>query len=160
MRKSLYGLRQSPRNWFAKLSTALRLYGFQQSHADHTLFTYRKGQDILSLLVYVDDILVAGNNTVLCSSFKKYLDTCFQLKDMGPLKYFLGIECARSPAGILLCQRKYTLDILKECGLVGCKPVDTPLPQNHRLAYSESPHYSDPAQYRRIIGRLIYLTLS
>lgn len=88
LRKSLYGLRQSPRNWFAKLTSSLRKYGFQQSHADYTPFTYKIGDDVLSVLVYVDDILVAGNNSTLCSSFKRYLDDCFRLKDLGPLKYF------------------------------------------------------------------------
>ena len=92
LRKSLYGLHQSPRNWFAKLTCALREYGFQQSHADHTLFTFCKGGDILSVLVYVDDILVAGNNLTLCRTFKKYLEPCFQLKDLGPIKYFLGLN--------------------------------------------------------------------
>lgn len=79
LRKSLYGLQKSTRNWFAKLSTALRNYGFQQSHADYTLFTYHRGGDILSLLVYVDDIIIAGNNSILCTTFKQYLDNCFQL---------------------------------------------------------------------------------
>lgn len=160
LRKSLYGLKQSPRNWFAKLTTALRQYGFIQSHADHTLFTYRKGNDVLSILVYVDDILVAGNNVTLCTTFKRYLDRCFQLKDLGPLKYFLGIEFARSSKGLTLSQRKYTLDILQETGLLASKPVDTPLPQNHKLASSTSALYKDPARYRRIVGRLIYLTLT
>ncbi|KAL2940785.1 Retrovirus-related Pol polyprotein from transposon TNT 1-94 [Bienertia sinuspersici] len=160
LRKSLYGLRQSPRNWFAKLSSALRSYGFHQSHADHTLFTLRTGDDILSVLVYVDDILVAGNNPTRCASFKRYLDNCFQLKDMGPLKYFLGIECARSTNGMFLSQRKYTLDILRDAGLLGSKPVDTPLPQNHGLAADSGPLYACPEQYRRIVGRLIYLTIT
>lgn len=153
-------LRQSPRNWFAKLTCALRRYGFSRSHADHTLFTYRKGADVLSLLVYVDDILVAGNNAALCTSFKRYLNDCFQLKDLGPLKYFLGIECARSAEGLFLNQRKYALDILHEVGLLAAKPVDTPLPQNHSLGSDADPFYSDPALYRRLVGRLIYLTIT
>lgn len=160
LRKSLYGLRQSPRNWFAKLATALRSYGFYQSHADNTLFTYRKGEDSLSILVYVDDILVAGNNPSLCASFKQYLDKCFQLKDLGPLKYFLGIEFARSPEGLFMCQCKYTLDSLQETGLLGAKPIDTPLQQHHKLGSSTSPLFKDSALYRRIIGRLIYITLT
>ncbi|KAK2973364.1 hypothetical protein RJ640_016786 [Escallonia rubra] len=75
----------SPRNWFAKLSTALRSYGFLQSNADHTLFTYWKGDVFLSVLVYVDDLILAGNNSTACSSFKQYLNDCFKLKDLGPL---------------------------------------------------------------------------
>lgn len=62
LRKSLYGLRQAPRNWFAKLAATLKEYGFQQSRADYSLFTYYSGEVILSVLVYVDDLIIAGNN--------------------------------------------------------------------------------------------------
>lgn len=97
LHKSLYGLRQSPRNWFAKLASALHSYGFLQSHADHTLFTYHKGDIFLSVLVYVDDLILVGNNSEACSSFKKFFNDCFKLKDLGSLKYFLGVEVACSP---------------------------------------------------------------
>lgn len=108
----------------------------------------------------MDDILVAGNISTLCSSFQPYLDQCFQLNDLGPLKYFLAIECARSSDGMFRCQRKYTLDLLTEAGLLASKPVDTPLPQNHRLGSATRPLYSDPSLYHRIVGRLLYLTLT
>ncbi|KAK3000686.1 hypothetical protein RJ639_022139 [Escallonia herrerae] len=150
----------SPHNWFAKLSTALRSYGFLQSHADHTLFTYRKGDIFLSILVYVDDLILAGNNSIACSSFKKYLNDCFKLKDLGPLKYFLGIEAARGPRGLFLSQRKYALDILSESDLSASKPAAFPMEQNHSLALAGSPLLSDPGPYRRLIGRLVYLTIT
>ncbi|KAK3037852.1 hypothetical protein RJ639_031893 [Escallonia herrerae] len=133
----------SPRNWFAKLSTALRSYGFLQSHADHTLFTYRKGDVFLSALMYVDDLILAGNNSTAYSSFKKYLNDCFKLKDLGPLKYFLGIEAARGPRGLFLSQRKYALDILSESGLSASKPAAFPMEQNHGLALAGGPLLSD-----------------
>ncbi|KAK2999074.1 hypothetical protein RJ639_024033 [Escallonia herrerae] len=151
---------ESPRNWFAKLSTALRSYGFLQSHADHTLFTYQKGDVFLSVLVYVDDLILAGNNITACSSFKKYLNDCFKLKDLGPLKYFLGIEAARGPRGLFLSQRKYALDILSESGLSASKPAAFPMEQNHGLALASGPLLSDPGPYRRLIGRLVYLTIT
>ncbi|KAK2999227.1 hypothetical protein RJ639_023968 [Escallonia herrerae] len=150
----------SPRNWFAKLSTALRSYGFLQSHADHTLFTYRKGDVFLSVLVYVDNLILAGNNSTACSSFKKYLNDCFKLKDLGPLKYFLGIEAARGPRGLFLSQRKYALNILSESGLSASKPAAFPMEQNHNLALAGGPLLSDPGPYRRLIGRLVYLTIT
>ncbi|KAK3034855.1 hypothetical protein RJ639_032310 [Escallonia herrerae] len=152
--------KMSPRNWLTKLSTALRSYGFLQSHADHTLFTYRKGDVFLSVLVYVDDLILAGNNSTTCSSFKKYLNDCFKLKDLGPLKYFLGIEAARGPRGLFLSQRKYALDILSESGLSASKPAAFPMEQNHGLALAGGPLLSDPGPYRRLIGRLVYLTIT
>ncbi|KAK3034880.1 hypothetical protein RJ639_033243 [Escallonia herrerae] len=156
----IWGPYRSPRNWFAKLSTALRSYGFLQSHADHTLFTYRKGDVFLSVLVYVDDLILTGNNSTACSSFKQYLNDCFKLKDLRPLKYFLGIEAARGPHGLFLSQHKYALDILSESGLSVSKPTALPMEQNHGLTLAGGPLLSDPGPYRRLIGRLVYLTIT
>jgi len=94
LRKSLYGLRQAPQQWFAKLSSKLEEYGFVSSYADYSLFTYRKGDIFLGLLVYIDDIILPGNNSKACADFKCYLNNYFLIKDLGPLKYFLGIEAA------------------------------------------------------------------
>jgi len=63
-----------------------------------------------------------------------YLNNCFHIKDLGPLKYFLGIEVTRNPKGLFLSQRKYALEIIDECGLLGAKPIDFPLETNHKLA--------------------------
>lgn len=146
--KSLYGLCQSPRNWFAKLSTARQAYGFLHSHGDHTLFTYNKDGIFLSLLVYIDDLILAGNNNAACLLFKKYLDSCFQIKDLGPLKYFLGLEASRGPTGLFLSQRKYVLDLLSDSGLIGSKPTDSLMEQNHTLALTDGPLLEDPSRYR------------
>jgi len=66
----------------------------------------------LSVLVYVNDLIVAGNDSATIQRFKAYLGTCFHMKDLGVLKYFLGVEITQSPNGFYLCQRKYTLDII------------------------------------------------
>ncbi|RVW92937.1 Retrovirus-related Pol polyprotein from transposon TNT 1-94 [Vitis vinifera] len=68
--------------------------------------------------VYVDDLIISGNDSAALKTFKAYLSDCFKMKDLGVLKYFLGIEVARSSAGLFLCQRKYTLDIVSEAGLL------------------------------------------
>ncbi|CAM8954310.1 unnamed protein product [Rhodiola kirilowii] len=160
LQKSLYGLKQAPRNWFAKLSSALCAFGFCQSKADYSLFSYKKQEVILHVLVYVDDLIVAGNNSTSIARFKSYLNSCFHMKDLGVLKYFLGIEISRLPSGLFLSQRKYTLDILSEVGLLAAKPCGFPMEQHHQLVVSTSPPLSDPERYRRLVGRLIYLTIT
>ncbi|PKH48991.1 hypothetical protein CRG98_050339, partial [Punica granatum] len=151
LKKSLYGLRQASRNWFSKFADALQGYGFIQSGADHSLFTWSKGGDFLVVLVYVDDLILTGNSKVRCAAFKEYLRRCFHIKDLGPLKYFLGIEVARRGSEMFLCQRKYTLDILADSGMMGAKPVLFPMEQQHGLRNDSGDRISDPSQYRRLV---------
>ncbi|KAJ3699335.1 hypothetical protein LUZ61_003040 [Rhynchospora tenuis] len=160
LRKSIYGLRQAPRMWFFKLTTTLETYGFVQSKADYSLFTYHKGKVFMAILIYVDDLVIAGNDGEAICDFKKYMSTVFHMKDLGTLKYFLGIEIARGAEGVFLSQRKYTLVLLGECGLLAAKPACTPLEQNHRLAECKGKTLKDPEKYRRLVGKLIYLTIT
>lgn len=90
---------------------------------------------------------------------KEYLGRRFHIKDLGVLKYFLGIEVTRGSEGFFLCQRKYALDIVKETGLLGAKPAHVPIEQNRRLALSKQPFLKDLESYRRLVGRLIYLVI-
>lgn len=108
-------------------------------------------------MVYVNDLIIGGNDTKGIASFKTYLSKCFYMKDVGSLKYFLGIEVARNSDGIFLCQRKYTLDIISEVGCLGSKPITSPMEQQQKLALSDGPLLDDPERYRRLIGRLLYL---
>ncbi|KAG7563712.1 Ribonuclease H-like superfamily [Arabidopsis suecica] len=160
LKKSLYGLKQAPRCWFAKLSNALLEFGFVTNYTDSSLFTYFSGKSCLYVLVYVDDFIVGGNDSKLTTEFKRYMSECFHMKDLGPLKFFLGIEVSRGKQGIYISQRKYTLDIISECGMIGAKPVSTPIEQNHTLAKEEGEFYSDPTKYRRLVGRLVYLAIT
>ncbi|KAJ8769062.1 hypothetical protein K2173_024058 [Erythroxylum novogranatense] len=86
------------------------------------------------------DLIISGNDAMAVQKFKNYLSSCFHMKDLGRLKYFLGIEVARNAEGIFLSK--------------------TPLEQNHKLALIEGEDAHDPAQYRRLVGRLIYLTIT
>ena len=160
LRKSLYGLRQAPRNLFAKLASSLKSFGFIQSYADYSLFSYHRNGVILHVLVYVDDLIIDGNTSSSIADFKKYLSSCFHMKDLVVLKYFLGIELARGPDGLFLSQRKYVLDIISEAGLLGAKPANFPIEQNHQLALQRGRDFAHPERYRRLVGRLIYLTIT
>ncbi|RVW38919.1 Retrovirus-related Pol polyprotein from transposon RE2 [Vitis vinifera] len=114
----------------------------------------------INVLVYVDDLIISGNDSAALKTFKAYLSDCFKMKDLGVLKHFLGIEVARSSAGLFLCQRKYTLDIVSEAGLLGAKPCGFPIEQNHRLGLENGELLSNLESYRRLVGRLIYLAVT
>ncbi|KAF5468282.1 hypothetical protein F2P56_012446 [Juglans regia] len=158
--KSLYGLKQASRQWFSKFSGTLITHGFIQSAADHSLFTKVTGSSFIALLVYVDDILIASNDMNAFQELTLFLNSKFKLKDLGPLKYFLGIEIARSASGIILSQRKYALEILEDSGMLGSKVQNFPIEQNLKLSKLEGNLLDDPTTYRRLIGRLIYLTIT
>jgi len=97
LRKSLYGLRQAPSQWFAKLSSTLFAHRFARSYVDYSLFAYQNSNIFLALLVYVDDITLARNDSKACAQFKTYLNNHFPIKVLSPLKYFLGIKVPKGP---------------------------------------------------------------
>ena len=82
----------------------------------------------------------------------------FEIKDLGQLKYFLGMEIARSHKGISVSQRKYTLDLLKETGMLGCKPATTPMDPAGKIQMEEERSLTDKGRYQRLVGKLIYLS--
>ncbi|RVX23717.1 Retrovirus-related Pol polyprotein from transposon RE1 [Vitis vinifera] len=134
LQKSLYGLKQSPRAWFERFTK------------------------ITVLIVYVDDIIVTGNDEEEISRLKTILSKEFEIKDLGTLRYFLGMEVARSSKGIFVSQRKYTLDLLKETGMLGCKPSNTPMDPFNKIGSKEDMVAVDKGRYQRLVGRLIYLS--
>ncbi|XP_020527251.1 uncharacterized protein LOC110007851 [Amborella trichopoda] len=104
--------------WFDKFYNALKAAGFKQSIDDYSLFICSNGHHFIAVLVYVDDVIVTDNDNHSINRLKSYLDTKFHIKDLGWLKYFLGIEVPCSAKGIFLSQGKYILDILKETGFL------------------------------------------
>ncbi|CAM8906724.1 unnamed protein product [Rhodiola kirilowii] len=158
--KSIYGLKQASRQWFAKFSASLVEFGFTPSLNDYSLFTLTQGSDFMILLVYVDDVLITGTLEKLIEAVKLFIHKKFRIKDLGYLKYFLGLEVARSTDGIFLNQQKYALELLNEHNLTDCKPAKTPMQTKHSLSLSTAPLLSDSLTYRRLVGKLIYLTIT
>ncbi|CAN0830524.1 Retrovirus-related Pol polyprotein from transposon RE1 [Linum grandiflorum] len=157
LHKSLYGLKQASRQWFTKLSDQLDAAGYVQSKVDPSLFTKTSGANFTAVLIYVDDLIVGGTDLLEIQTVKKVLHDSFKIKDFGDLKFFLGLEVARSQAGIHLSQRKYTLEILDEASLLDAKPVTAPMDYKLQLSTEGSEPYVDPERYRRLVGKLIYL---
>ena len=111
------------------------------------------------MLIYVDDMIITGNDENTIAALKESLHTKFCIKDLGQLWYFLGIEVARSTDGISISQGKYTLDILDEASLLGAKPLSTPMKENIKLLPIVGDLLKNPSTYRILVGWLIYLTI-
>lgn len=152
LNKSLKGLKQASRMWFSKFSSTLLAHGFTQSKADYSLFTRLHGASFIALLVYVDDIVIASNDSKAVAVLSAFLNTKFKLKDLGPLKFFLGLEIARSHRGISLCQRKYALDVLQDAGVLAARPIKFPMETNIKLSHTDGTLLPDPCCYRPLIG--------
>ncbi|CAM8959567.1 unnamed protein product [Rhodiola kirilowii] len=160
LQRSIYGLKQASRQWFARFRDALIEFGFVQSLNDYSLFTLKMQDEFLILLVYVDDVVITGTSPRIIDKVKLFIHDKFQIKDLGLLKYFLGLEVARSKEGIFLNQRKYALDMLAGYNFLECKPMKTSMESKHNLGLSTAPLIPDAAVYRRLVGRLIYLTIT
>jgi hypothetical protein len=160
LNKSLYGIKQASHEWFSRFSTTLLTHGFVQSKSNYSLFTRLQGDSFIALLIYVDDIVIASNDIDVVSSLTAFLNSHFRLKDLGTVKYVLGLEIARTTKGIFVSQHKYTLDILQDSGLLVAKPSTFPMESNLKLSRDNGLHLEDPTPYRRLIGQLSYLTFT
>ncbi|RVW72021.1 Retrovirus-related Pol polyprotein from transposon RE1 [Vitis vinifera] len=125
--------------------------GLVCSTADHSVFYHHNSsRQCIYLVVYVDDIVITGNDQNGIQKLKQHLFTHFQTKDLGKLKYFLGIEIAQSSSGMVLSQRKYALDNLEETGMLDCKPVDSPMDPNVKLISGQGEPLGNHGRYRRL----------
>lgn len=147
---------------------------FKQSEYDHSLFIKNTSTCTVLVLVYIDDMLVTGDSLQVIEETKDKLKHFFKMKDLGELKYFLGIEFARSNKGILMNQRKYTLELIAEIGLSASKPAVTPIDTNCKLTTKQFDDFTksgaeskaikngsmvDQGVYQRLIVKLLYLTM-
>ena len=158
LNKALYGLKQSPRAWFEKFTATMTNYGYKQSNSDYTLFLKRQNDRITCLIIYVDDIIITGDDKEEICTLKEQLSREFEMKDLGRLKYFLRIEVLKSKGGIFISQRKYIYDLLAETSMVDRKPTETPIVVNHGLQIIKGEKLADRGQYQRMVGKLIYLS--
>lgn len=123
-----------PRAWYSRLSQHLLELGFVPSKDDTSLFYFRKGNLVMFVLVYVDDIIVTSSSQEAINALLKNLECDFALKDLGDLHYFLGIEVKRSKGELLLSQGRYTSEVLEWVNMLDCKPFATPLSPSEKLS--------------------------
>lgn len=160
LKKALYGLKQSPRAWFGKIAEFLEHNGYFITNADASLFFKTRGDKVVVVLVYVDDLIITGDLKEMIAQLKENICTRFHMKDLGKLNHFLGLELSYHEDTIVLHQRKYSTNLLNKFGMLDSKPVVTPMDSNVKFGTSVGKELEDASMYRKIMGSLIYLTLT
>ena len=158
LQKALYGLKQAPRAWYSRIDEHLLNLSFVKSLSEATLYIKQKDNDILIVSLYVDDLLVTGNNELLVEEFKHEMMNVFEMTDLGLMTYFLGMEVKQSQNEVFICQKKYAKEILKKFQMEECKATSTPMNQKEKLSKSDGAEKVDEGYFRSMIGCLMYLT--
>jgi hypothetical protein len=157
LKKALYGLKQAPRAWYSRIDSYLLQKGFNRCSSEPTLYTKLNEEGkILIVCLYVDDLIFTGNLSI--EMFKSDMKKEFEMADLGPMKYFLGIEVNQDQSGIFISQSKYANDILKRFKMLTCKPTPTPIVTSLKLSKDDSGSNVDPTLFKRLVGSLMYLT--
>lgn len=125
---------------------------------DYSLFYKKSEVSVVFVAVYVDDVLVTGTHLQEIESLKTFLHNTFKIKDLGRLHYFLGLEVQYTEKGVLISQRKFTIDLLKEFGCIDCPSMTSPMDPFVKLKADEGASLPDPSYYRKLIGKLNFLT--
>jgi len=158
LRKSLYGLKQSGRNWNNMLHEYLRSEGFVQSLTDPCVYTRITDGSKVIMIVWVDDIIIAASDVNVLNCAKDSLHCKFKMKDLGEVSWFLGVEFRREDNCIIMTQRKHLERVLNKFRMTDCKTKATPCDLNvNRAGMDDSVELEDPKLYREMVGTLIYI---
>jgi hypothetical protein len=155
-KKALYGLKQAPRAWYEKMDGFLISLGFNKSVADPNLYYHIDGNECLILVLYVDNLFLTDSERLIVEC-KRALTAKFEVKDLGLMDYFLGLEVRQRTDEIFLSQGKYTVEILKKFGMTECKSMPTPMVMDLKKMSDTDSREGDPQLYRQLIGSLMYL---
>ncbi|KAL5750844.1 hypothetical protein ACOSP7_005117 [Xanthoceras sorbifolium] len=164
LKKSLYGLKQAPRQWYKKFDSFMSSSGFTRCQADHCCYIKRFDNSFIILLLYVDDMLVAGSDMQEIMNLKRELSKQFAMKDLGAAKQILGMRIKRDTKSetLLLSQAEYIKKVLSRFNMQDAKPVSTPLGVHFRLSKEQSPKTEEErthmakVPYASAIGSLMY----
>ena len=165
LKKSLYGLKQAPRQWYKKFDSFMVGHGYQRTAADYCVYFKRyPGEKFIILLLYVDDMLIVGQDRAQISKLKEELAESFEMKDLGPAKQILGMEITRDRKNrrLWLSQERYVERILERFNMKEAKPVTTPLGGHCKLSKSSCPSTEEENKkmvvipYSSAVGSLMY----
>ena len=158
LKKALHGLKQAPKAWYNKIDEHLLSLGFKKNLSEATLYIKRQNNDVLIVSLYVDDLLLTGNNALLVEDFKQEMMKGFEMTDLGLMTFFLGMEIKKAEREVFICQKKYAKEILKKFKLEECKAASTPMNQKEKLCKENGADKVDEGYFRSLIGCLMYLT--
>ncbi|CAL1401782.1 unnamed protein product [Linum trigynum] len=157
LKKFLYGLKHASRMWYAKLTKTLLAHGFKQSNDDCSIFLSTVENSLVVIIVYVEDIVIGSICLKAVEAVKRMLKFVFKMKDLGDLKYFLGLEINKVNGGIHVSQRKYCIELLREAGFEECKPAKTPSGVKQVLSAQDGEPFHDISKFKHLLGQLQYL---
>ena len=159
LKKSLYGLKQSGRNWYKLLNDHLEKDDFVKNLSDNCVYRKQIGHETILVLIWVDDLIIAASSNELLNSFKGTMKAKFNMKDLGKISYFLGIHFEQNKEEIKMNQRRYILKMLERFGMSDCKARSTPSELKVECVSTDKDDSSqlvNPREYREIVGSLIY----
>ncbi|KAI5328443.1 hypothetical protein L3X38_027840 [Prunus dulcis] len=160
LKKAVVRVKAVSSGWFGRITTAMKKFSYQQANTDHTLFIKHRAGKVTLLIIYVDDMIVIGDDTAKIEELQKCLAFEFEIKDLGSLKYFLGVKVTRSKHGLFLSQRKYVMDLLANTRMLDCKLADTIIVENHKLGVYVDQVLTNKERYQRLVRIFIYLSLT
>ncbi|GKD33283.1 retrovirus-related pol polyprotein from transposon TNT 1-94 [Tanacetum coccineum] len=160
IKKALYSLKQASEAWYDRLKAFLIKHEYKMGMVDNTLFTKKKGSNLIIVQIYVDDIIFGSTCQDMCDEFAKIMHDEFEMSMMGELNFFLGLQIKQMEDGIFFNQSKYIKEMLKKFGLEESKPMKTPMSFDTKLTKDEECESVDSTKYRGMIGSLLYLTAS
>ena len=158
LKKALYGLKQAPRAWYSRIDKYFQENGFTKCPYEHALYIKIKGEDVLIVCLYVDDLIFTGSNQKMFQEFKKAMTKEFEMTDIGLMAYYLGIEVKQKEDGIFISQERYAKEILKKFKMENCKPISTPIECGVKLSKNDEGESVDPTLFKSLVGSLRYLT--
>ncbi|XP_028118492.1 uncharacterized protein LOC114316033 [Camellia sinensis] len=160
LQRALYGLKKASQAWFAKFRSTIHDCGFTSSSYDTVLFVRKTARGTTLLLLYVDDMIITSDDVDGILLLKQFLSHHFEIKDLGPLSYFLGLEISHDSTSSFLSQAKYTSDLLARAGLTDCKIPSSPLETQSRLSPLDGSLLSNATLYCQLVGNIVYLIVT
>jgi hypothetical protein len=158
--RALYGLRQASRAWYSRIDNFLTNLGLTRSNEDPNLYYSIRNGLYTIILLYINDIIITGDDEIHISKLKKQMMTSFKMSDLGDANYYLGVEILQTTDGIYFHQRGYLEKILECFGMIDCTPISSPMNPKTKLQKDTGSSPVDPKLYQSFVGALLHATIS